>query len=165
MVSERDRVLNELRGRGLDTEAALAQSVGDSCCAPDIVLVSALGVSVLLLVYYTTVAFGVIYLVEVFHFTPARANLSAELELGCERGGAVRRRRVERPVAACASRSCWCGGLAGAVLIWLFMAHDTGKCHGILPPWCWSPAAVISDGDRICLCGVDGEFHRNDRSA
>ena len=35
---------------------------------------SAFGVSVLLLVYYTTVAFGVIYLVAIFHFTPARAN-------------------------------------------------------------------------------------------
>ena len=55
MVSERDRVLNELRGRGLDTERrwrVVAQVV-----RPDIVF-SALGVSVLLLVYYTTVASG-----------------------------------------------------------------------------------------------------------
>ena len=120
MVSERDRVLNELRGRGLDTEAALARPWGQ-VLRPDIVI-SALGVSVLLLVYYTTVAFGVIYLGEVFHFTPARANLLLDWNWATN-------------VVALLVAGVWSdalgvrkpfmlvGGLVGAGMIWVFMAH------------------------------------------
>jgi MFS family permease len=120
MVSERDRVLNELRGRGLDTEAAL-RNPWRQILRPDIVI-SALGVSVLLLVYYTTVAFGVIYLVEVFHFTPARANLLLDWNWATNAvalfvaGTWSDRLRVRKPFMLV-------GGLAGAALIWLFMAH------------------------------------------
>ena len=71
MVSEQDRLLNERRaaaGVAVDMRNPWAQMLRAD------VLGSALGVSLLLLVYYTTVAFGVIYLVTVFGFTPARAN-------------------------------------------------------------------------------------------
>ncbi len=72
MVNERDRVLNErLAASGhidLDPRSPWLQMLRAD------VIGSALGVSLLLLVYYTTVAFGVIYLVTVFGFTPARAN-------------------------------------------------------------------------------------------
>jgi MFS family permease len=122
MVSERDRVLNELRGRGLDTEAALARPWAQ-VLRPDIVL-SALGVSVLLLVYYTTVAFGVIYLVEVFHFTPARANLLLDWNWATNAVALIAaglwsdRLGVRKPFMLV-------GGLVGAGVIWVFMAHGT----------------------------------------
>jgi MFS family permease len=120
MVSERDRVLNEMRGRGLDTEAALRNPWGQILRA-DIVL-SALGVSVLLLVYYTTVAFGVIYLVYIFHFTPARANLLLDWNWATNAvalfvaGVWSDKLRVRKPFMMV-------GGLVGAAMIWVFMAH------------------------------------------
>jgi MFS family permease len=122
MVSERDRVLNELRGRGLDTDAALRNPWGQ-ILRPDIIF-SALGVSVLLLVYYTTVAFGVIYLVVVFHFTPARANLLLDWNWATNAialfvaGAWSDKLRVRKPFMLV-------GGLAGAAMIWAFMAHPT----------------------------------------
>ncbi len=120
MVSERDRVLNELRGRGLDTEAALARPWAQVLRA-DIVF-SALGVSVLLLVYYTTVAFGVIYLVEVFHFTPARANLLLDWNWATNAVALIAagvwsdRLGVRKPFMLV-------GGVVSAAIIWVFMAH------------------------------------------
>jgi len=72
MVSERDRAANERRAQTgavqTDPRNPWAQMLRAD------VIGSALGVSLLLLVYYTTVAFGVIYLVTVYGFTPARAN-------------------------------------------------------------------------------------------
>ncbi len=120
MVSERDRVLNELRGRGLDTQAALARPWAQVLRA-DIVF-SALGVSVLLLVYYTAVAFGVIYLVEVFHFTPARANLLLDWNWATNAVALIvagvwsDRLGVRKPFMLV-------GGLASAAMIWVFLAH------------------------------------------
>jgi hypothetical protein len=113
-------VLNELRGRGLDTEAAL-RNPWRQVLRADIVF-SAFGVSVLLLVYYTTVAFGVIYLVEVFHFSPARANLLLDWNWATNAvalfvaGAWSDRLRVRKPFMLL-------GGLAAAGLIWVFMAH------------------------------------------
>ena len=60
---------------------------------------SALGVSLLLLVYYTTVAFGVIYLVTVFGFTPKPRQSAAELELDRQRDSTHRRRHLVGPAA------------------------------------------------------------------
>jgi MFS family permease len=123
MVSERDRVLNELRARGLDIEASLKHPFRQ-LFRPSIVA-SALGVSVLLLVYYTTVAFGVIYLVEVFHFTPARANAllnyswAANVIALLAAGIFSDRLLVRKPFMLA-------GGIGAAVLIWLFLAHDYG---------------------------------------
>jgi len=69
MVTQRDRLLNEFRARTQHPTAHRWRHL----LHPRIIL-SALGVSLLLLVYYTTVAFGVVYLVTVYGFTPARAN-------------------------------------------------------------------------------------------
>jgi len=124
MVSDRDRALNELRARGLDIEASL-RNPWRQMLRPDIIA-SALGVSVLLLVYYTTVAFGVIYLVEVFHFTPGRANAllnwnwAANVAALLAGGLMSDRLRVRKPFMLV-------GGLGGAALIWLFLARDTGS--------------------------------------
>jgi MFS family permease len=72
MVSERDRALNERRAATTQIPGAQRNPWLQMLRAD--VIGSALGVSLLLLVYYTTVAFGVIYLVTVYGFTPARAN-------------------------------------------------------------------------------------------
>ncbi len=75
MVSERDRMLVEMRAKGLDVEASLSQPWRQILHAD--VLASALGVSTLLIFYYTSVAFGTIYLVTVFKFTVVQANALA----------------------------------------------------------------------------------------
>jgi MFS family permease len=135
MVSDHDRVLNELRARGLDIEASL-KNPWRQVLRPDIVA-SAFGVSVLLLVYYTTVAFGVIYLVVIFHFTPARANALLNWSWAAN-------------VVALIAAGLWSdkllvrkpfmlgGGLGGAALIWWFLARDYGA-----PPL-WGMIAVGS---------------------
>lgn len=75
MVSERDRMLVELRARGLDVEAALRQPWRQVLHLD--VIAPAIGVSTLLIFYYTAVAFGTIYLVTVFQFTVSQANALA----------------------------------------------------------------------------------------
>src|SRR5580700_4035024 len=72
MVSERDRVLVELKAKGLDIEASLRNPWRQMMHLD--VIASALGVSTLLLFYYTAVGFGIIYLVTVFQFSVADAN-------------------------------------------------------------------------------------------
>jgi MFS family permease len=123
MVSERDRVLNEMRARGLDVAASLRQPFRQ-LFKPSIVA-SALGVSVLLLVYYTTVAFGVIYLVKIFHFVPARANAllnyswAANVAALLAAGIWSDRIMVRKPFMLA-------GGLIGAALIYIYLARDHG---------------------------------------
>jgi hypothetical protein len=120
MVTDRDRVLNELRARGMDIAAAHRHPWRQVLRAD--ILASAFGVSVLLLVYYTTVAFGVIYLVAIFHFTPARANALlnwswAANVLSLLAGGLLSDwLGVRKPFMLA-------GGVSGAVLIWIFLAH------------------------------------------
>jgi MFS family permease len=72
MVSERDRVLIELKAKGLDIEASLRNPWRQMFHLD--IIASALGVSLLLIFYYTAVAFGVIYVVTVFQFSVAEAN-------------------------------------------------------------------------------------------
>ena len=74
MVSERDRALIEARAaarQGVQGPGAVGAFT--QLLRPEIVA-SAFGVSVLLLFYYTAVAFGTIYLVTVFHLSVAAAN-------------------------------------------------------------------------------------------
>jgi MFS family permease len=123
MVSERDRVLNEMRARGLDVQASLRHP-WLQVLRPDI-LASAFGVSMLLLVYYTTVAFGVIYLVAIFHFRPAQANAllnwcwAANVGALLAAGVFSDRLRVRKPFMLM-------GGAGAAALIWWYLAHDAG---------------------------------------
>jgi MFS family permease len=135
MVSDRDRVLNELRARGLDIEASL-RNPWRQVLRPDIIA-SALGVSVLLLVYYTTVAFGVIYLVLIFHFTPARANAllnwswAANVVALLAAGLWSDKLLVRKPFMLA-------GGLGSAALIWFYLGREQGT-----PPL-WGMIAVAS---------------------
>jgi MFS family permease len=75
MVTLRDRALIEARAKGLteqDIEAALKHPFRQ-LLKPDII-VSAIAVSVMLLIYYTAVGFAVIYLTTVFGFSVKNAN-------------------------------------------------------------------------------------------
>jgi MFS family permease len=72
MVSERDRVLIEARAKGLDIEASLRNPWRQMMHLD--VIGSAIGVSLLLLFYFTAVAFGTIYLITVFGLSIADAN-------------------------------------------------------------------------------------------
>ncbi|HUZ26478.1 MAG TPA: MFS transporter [Streptosporangiaceae bacterium] len=72
MVTMHDRLLVEARAKGLDIEAALRHPFRQLLKAD--VIISALGVAVMLLTYYTAVAFGVIYLSTVFGESTKDAN-------------------------------------------------------------------------------------------
>jgi MFS family permease len=72
MVTMRDRMLIEARAKGLDVEELLYRPFRQ-LLKPDVV-VSAFAVAVMLLVYYTAVAFGLIYLTTVFGFSVKDAN-------------------------------------------------------------------------------------------
>jgi MFS family permease len=75
MVTIRDRALVEARAKGL-SEADIAAALRHpfrQLLKPDIII-SAFAVSVMLLIYYTAVAFAVIYLTTVFGFSVKNAN-------------------------------------------------------------------------------------------
>jgi MFS family permease len=72
MMTLRDRALIEARAKGIDVEAALRHPFRQ-LLKPDVV-VSAVAVSLMLLIYYTAVAFSVIYLSTVFGFSVKDAN-------------------------------------------------------------------------------------------
>jgi MFS family permease len=118
VVGARDRLLNERRAGGMVPNLAHPWR---QMLRPDIVG-SAFGVSVLLLVYYTTVAFGVIYLVTVFGFSPARANALLNWSWAANALGLIAAGlwsdavRVRKPFMVAA-------GLGSSALIWIFMAH------------------------------------------
>ena len=76
IVSEHDRKLIELRATNLPIDASL-RGPWRQMFSPDIVL-SALGVSLLLLFYYTAVAFGVVFSVTMFGLSVDRANALAD---------------------------------------------------------------------------------------
>jgi MFS family permease len=72
MVTMHDRALIEARAKGIDVESAL-KSPFRQLLKVDVV-VSAVGVSVFLLIYYTAVGFGLIYFATVFGFTTKQGN-------------------------------------------------------------------------------------------
>ena len=72
MVSERDRILVEAKARGIDAEQSIKHPFRQ-LLKPDIIL-SAVAVSVLLLVYYTSVGFGTILYQTIFGFSLKDAN-------------------------------------------------------------------------------------------
>jgi MFS family permease len=124
MVNEGDRVLNERRALSAG-DPVPANPWGQMLRAD--IIGSAIGVSLLLLVYYTTVAFGVIYLVTVFGFTPSRANLLLNWSWAANAIALIAagvwsdRLRVRKPFMLI-------GGAGSALMIWLFLGHSgSGK--------------------------------------
>jgi MFS family permease len=118
MVSERDRVLVELKAKGLDIEASLRNPWGQMMHVD--IIASALGVSLMLLVYYTAVGFGLIYLVTVFQFSVAQANMLANWTWGANALALVAagllsdRLRVRKPFMLI-------GGIGGGIMLYLYL--------------------------------------------
>ncbi len=122
MVSLRERELVEARARGLDIEASLKNPFRQMF-KPDVVL-SALGISVFLLIYYTLVAFGVIYFESRFNFTGPDANGVSNYAWGADAIGLLAiglisdRLRVRKPLMLI-------GGIFAAVMMVVYLSQAT----------------------------------------
>jgi len=118
MVTMHDRALIEARAKGLDIEAALRHPFRQ-LMKPD-VIVSAIAVSVMLLIYYTAVGFAVIYLTTVFPFTTQQANALGNWNWGFNAVAVIAigiisdRFRVRKPFMVI-------GGVTAAVMIVVYL--------------------------------------------
>jgi MFS family permease len=121
MVTMRDRALIEAKAKGLteaDIEAALRQPFRQLFKAD--ILVSALAVSIMLLIYYTAVGFSVIYLTTVFGFSVKNANGLGNWNWGFNAIGVILigfisdRFRVRKPFMVI-------GGVLAAVMVVVYL--------------------------------------------
>jgi MFS family permease len=118
MVTMRDRALIEARAKGIDIAAALRHPFRQLLKAD--VLISALAVSLMLLVYYTAVGFAVIYLTTVFGFSVKDANGLSNWNWGFNVlaviliGVISDRFRVRKPFMVI-------GGIAAAVMVVVYL--------------------------------------------
>jgi len=118
MVNLRDRTLIELKAKGLDIEASLRKPWSQMLHVD--ILASAFGVSVMLLFYYTAVAFGLIYFVTVFGYSVQQANILANWNWGTNAVALIvagilsDKLRVRKPFMIF-------GGLGGLVLNFFFL--------------------------------------------
>ncbi len=72
MVSERDRVLAQMRAKGMDIESALRNPFRQMLKKD--VIISGFAVSILLLAYYTAIGLGAVFMQVVFGFNLQQAN-------------------------------------------------------------------------------------------
>ncbi len=118
MVSMQDRALIEARAKGLDIEASLRNPWGQ-LLKPDVVL-SALGIGVFLLIYYTAVGFALIYFTTVFSFSVHDGNALGNWNWGFNViavilfGFISDKLRVRKPLMII-------GGVATAIMIVLYL--------------------------------------------
>jgi MFS family permease len=126
MVTMRDRALVEARAKGLDVEALL-KNHWRQLLKVDIV-VSAIAVSVLLLVYYALIGFLVIYATSVFGYSLREANDLGYWAWSLNAGAVILagllsdRLRVRKPFMVI-------GGVGAAVLIVLFLLQSRAGAH------------------------------------
>ncbi len=126
MVSMRDRALIEIRAKGLDIEAAL-QNHWRQLIKADII-VSAIAVSVMLLIYYALVGFLVIYTTSIFGYTLNEANNLGYWAWSFNAGAVILvgllsdRVRVRKPFMVI-------GGVGAAVLVVLFLEQAKVGAH------------------------------------
>jgi MFS family permease len=73
MVTMRDRVLVEARAAGIDVEAGMRRPFRQMMKLD--IVVPAMGIGIFLIVYYTLIAFFVVFMASIFHYTQLRANL------------------------------------------------------------------------------------------
>jgi len=72
IVSERERVLVEVRAKGIDPAESIRHPWRQVCRTP--IIAPIIGYSIGLIIYFTMSAFGAIFLVAVFGFTLSQAN-------------------------------------------------------------------------------------------
>jgi MFS family permease len=123
MVTMRDRALVEARAKGIDIAAALRHPFRQLLKAD--VLISALAVSVMLLIYYTAVGFFVIYATTVFGFSVSQANGLGNWNWGFNVAAVILvgvisdRLRVRKPFMVI-------GGIATIVMIVIYLEQAGG---------------------------------------
>ena len=155
MVSERDRVLVELKAKGLDIEASLRHPWRQMMHVD--VIASAFGVSVMLLAYYTAVGFRAHLPGDHFPFQRYAGERTRELDLGRECD------RIDRGGSSL-------GPTQGAQTLHVGWRHR--RCRHALDLAAAGRAASIirnagrnllrSDGIHgFCLRDLDGELHRD----
>ncbi len=126
MVTLRDRALIEMRAKGLDIEAALKNHWRQLIKAD--ILISALAVSVMLLMYYALVGFLVIYTESIFGYTLRTSNDLGYWPWAFNAGAVILigwlsdRLRVRKPFMVV-------GGVGAAVLIVLFLEQAKVGAH------------------------------------
>jgi MFS family permease len=129
MVSMRDRALIEARAKGIDIEASLRRPFQQLLKAD--VIVSAIGVSVFLLAYFTAVGFGLIYLTTVFGFSVHQGNALGNWNWGFNAIAVIAvglisdRFRVRKPFMVI-------GGVAAAIMMVLYLlqaGHQASYYH------------------------------------
>lgn len=125
IVSEQDRTLVELRARGIDVQAALANP-GRQMLKADIVG-PALAISLFLIIYYTAVGFFPLFFQTIFGWSTSKANAIGNWMWGFQAFGLVAigwtsdRLRVRKPfmlVGALAALAC--------TLVFMADARHTG---------------------------------------
>ena len=126
MVSMRDRALIEMRAKGIDIEAALKNHWRQLLKAD--IVVSAVAVSVMLLMYYALVGFLVIYATSIFGYSLNEANNLGYYAWAFNACAVVLvgmlsdRFRVRKPFMVV-------GGIGAAVLIVLFLEQSKVGAH------------------------------------
>jgi hypothetical protein len=126
MVSMQDRALIEAKAKGINVEESLKNPWGQ-LVKPDI-LISATGISIFLLVYYTAVAFGTIFFVTVFGQSLNNANGIGNWNWGADVVAVIAfgiisdKLRVRKPFMIV-------GGLAAAVMLLFYIGITGNAAH------------------------------------
>lgn len=123
MVSERDRALVEARAQGIDVTESLRHPLRQMLRFD--IIASAFGVSVMLLIYYTAVAFFTIYLTTIFGLDLPAANTIGNWNWAVNAVALVvagylsDKLRVRKPLMLC-------GGVGAIVMLVIFLAQAGG---------------------------------------
>jgi MFS family permease len=126
MVTMRDRALIEARAKGIDVEALVAHHWRQLLKAD--IIISALAVSIMLLIYYALVGFLVIFATTIFGFSLKQANNLGYWCWAFNAGGVVLvgmfsdRLRVRKPFMVV-------GGVGAAVMLVLFLLQSKVGAH------------------------------------
>jgi MFS family permease len=126
MVTMRDRALIEMRAKGLDIEAALKNHWRQLLKAD--IIISALAVSVMLLIYYALVGFLVIFATTIFGYSLKEANNLGYWCWAFNAGAVILvgmtsdRFRVRKPFMVI-------GGVGAAVMVVIFLLQSKVGAH------------------------------------
>jgi MFS family permease len=118
MVTMRDRALIEARAKGIDIEASLRNPWGQ-LLKPDVVI-SAVGIAVFLLIYYTSVGFALVFLTTVFGFSVHDGNALGNWNWGFNVIAVIMfgfisdKLRVRKPLMVA-------GGIGAAIMIVIYL--------------------------------------------
>jgi MFS family permease len=126
MVTLRDRALVEARAKGIDIEASLRNPWGQLLKAD--VVISAVGISVFLLIYYTSVGFALVFFTTALGFTVHDGNALGNWNWGFNVIAVIMfgfisdRLRVRKPLMIA-------GGIGSAIMIVIYLeqiGHQPG---------------------------------------